>query len=46
MLLYFVRTGDAIKLGVEINIKKRIDAMENDSFHRIKLFHCIVRKQG
>jgi hypothetical protein len=41
MLLYFVKAGDAIKVGVATDIKKRIGGMQTGSQHRIKLLHCI-----
>jgi hypothetical protein len=41
MLLYFVKAGDAIKVGVATDLKKRIDSMQTGNPHGIKLLHCI-----
>jgi hypothetical protein len=41
MLLYFIKAGDAIKVGIASDIIKRIDGMQTGSSHKIKLLHSI-----
>lgn len=41
MILYFIRAGDAIKVGIASDLNKRIGAIQTSSPHKINLVHSI-----